>query len=50
VPLIEQAFLCLARLFLHTLLPSHRVRLTGAQPTAWQALSTPKPREGQLEL
>jgi cytochrome P450 len=35
-----------ARLFLHALLQGHRIRLTGAQPTAWQAWPIPKPRDG----
>jgi cytochrome P450 len=35
-----------ARLFLHALLPGHRIRLTGAQPTPWQAWPIPKPRDG----
>lgn len=35
-----------ARLFLHALLPGHRIRLTGAQPVKWQAWPIPKPRDG----
>ena len=35
-----------ARLFLHALLQDHRIELTGAQPTAWQAWPIPKPRDG----
>ena len=34
------------RLFLHALLPGHRITLTGAQPTRWQAWPIPKPRDG----
>ncbi len=35
-----------ARIFMHALLPGHRIRLTGAQPTKWQAWPIPKPRDG----
>jgi cytochrome P450 len=35
-----------ARLFLHALLEKHRIRLTGGEPTAWQAWPIPKPRDG----